>query len=565
MAREIFHPYERVVWHLTEQLAETADISALARLQTVTARLLAKQSKTVSLSRYKARGLTAGNQAQLDRMQAMKDAVANGLSQSNGDVTAYPERVAIWPLDDNEKAVGSLPKGSGWFGKESPTHVFRSRSGEIKFGYFESSEPPDEGVARVVMHSQIPVAQTMPVKSSWAWMVGVAAVVLFIFAMGSAFGTGHLLGKTYDVIRLAQNDPEDRLSTALVQLCEGQGAGAQSGLCVKDGDIGDALAECTSEMIVETPLDDDEKLVFQNRCHIVWETALHLADASDFQPKGGFGAALHGVTEFITGAFTFGRFRAETIAQNLTVSISPFYLMSVAALVLLFAALGLGTSGRPSGVFVSPQNRVSLSRIQVTAWTTVLLSGFATYAAFNIGVVGAQWLDVFGEAEPSSDDTLFPKLASWTWAVLGIAVASPLASGLIKGQKSNLSESEIQEVQAAETQHAFRLGALSVNAFPGQATIADIFFGEDTFNFTRVDISRTQLVIITLILLYTYASWLIMSMGNITRVQILEAFPRAQPVLETFPNPGPTYVGLLALTHGAYIFGKLQDGKPVDE
>jgi hypothetical protein len=246
------------------------------------------------------------------------------------------------------------------------------------------------------------------------------------------------------------------------------------------------------------------------------------------------------------------------------------------SLILLFVALGYASSGKVFGVFISPQNRVSLARIQVTAWTIVLLSAFATYAGFNIGTMGAQWQEVFGPVVPSGDsqttenasalnnDTLFPRLQEWTWAVLGITIASPLASALIKGQKTNQTDADVKEVRDAEAQHAFRFGALAANASPSSASIADIFFGEDAFNFKRVDISRTQLVIITLILLYTYSGWLIMSMGNITRLQILEAFPNAQPVLASFPEPGAVFVGLLGLTHGAYIFGKFQPGNPPD-
>ena len=55
---------------------------------------------------------------------------------------------------------------------------------------------------------------------------------------------------------------------------------------------------------------------------------------------------------------------------------------------MLILARGLATTGTWFGALVDNRNRVSLSRVQMLAWTVVLLGGYVVVGAFNVALLG---------------------------------------------------------------------------------------------------------------------------------------------------------------------------------
>src|SRR4051794_33065279 len=59
-------------------------------------------------------------------------------------------------------------------------------------------------------------------------------------------------------------------------------------------------------------------------------------------------------------------------------------LITAACMIGLIALIGSGMNGRPAGVLIDSRNRVSLSKLQATSWTIVVLSGLATIFAAKL-------------------------------------------------------------------------------------------------------------------------------------------------------------------------------------
>ena len=61
---------------------------------------------------------------------------------------------------------------------------------------------------------------------------------------------------------------------------------------------------------------------------------------------------------------------------------------------MLILAGGLATTGTWFGALVDNRNRVSLSRVQMLAWTVVLLGGYVVVGAFNVALLGSAVRDL---------------------------------------------------------------------------------------------------------------------------------------------------------------------------
>ncbi|MEL7139048.1 MAG: hypothetical protein AAFP67_08355, partial [Pseudomonadota bacterium] len=155
-----------------------------------------------------------------------------------------------------------------------------------------------------------------------------------------------------------------------------------------------------------------------------------------------------------------------------------------------------------------------------------------------------------------------PKFEGWAWAVMGIAIASPLLSSLVKGWKEGEKPPTGNAAPAGrEPVLDLNLKPLKKNDAAAEASITDLFYGEDANNYTRLDITRTQHVIITALLLTIYTAWLAASMSGLSTEQLIGAFPKATPIFSAFPAPGETFTALLFLTHAAYVAGKWQPAR----
>lgn len=541
MQPEVQRPYTEVVWYQSERLEKDPDPAELARFQTAFAYLLT-QSKDL-VKRLPHRRLAARDVEEMVRLDAAKTAVSKGVSDPPNLANPLPTSIALWPIDSAGKAEGNLPEGSGWVGTAKPKFIFRDRTGERQLGYFEHLSPRPAGVPLVLTAFEHPPAAPQSPKKFRGAAAALLGLFIFVVAMGSTIKTGGEIAEAYRTITVAHQDVTQEFVGNLESYCK-----TTNNFC-EGKPAKTVLADC-APVIAPPNKAAADATEMSLLCSAVWDEALkhkstHTPDDAKDKAAG-----------FITWIFTFAHKTGESMAISDRVSVVPYFFASILGLLLLFAGLGLGTCGKPTGIAISKQNRLSLSLLQVVLWTVIILSAYATFCAFNVGAMGATWL-VKAPADPTKTVSLFPQLEPWAWGVMGIVIASPSLSALIKGSKQDTGD-DGDDDDAGQTTSPLnlKLGQLSRNMSPTQASFLDIFMGEDTANAAQLDISRAQNVIITSLLLFTFTGWLIQLMGSIEMSAVLSAFVEGTPILSKFPEPGSTFAALLALTHATYLAGK---------
>lgn len=221
------------------------------------------------------------------------------------------------------------------------------------------------------------------------------------------------------------------------------------------------------------------------------------------------------------------------------------------------------------GWLVNEQYRVSLSRLQMSLWTVVILSCFTV--AVSINIKHGLGIDALGVA-----------IQAELWTAMGISTASLVGSPLILSGKKRKSRStrrgdlpqetkkidEDRDETIAErirTVFAERPGALVnreggtreskdlvANRFdgvvyrnenPAEASLAELFTGEEVSNFDVVDLTRLQAFFFTVVLVLTYA------------FNAVSYLAKADTVTE-LPSLGASGLSLLAISTGVYLTGK---------
>ena len=213
--------------------------------------------------------------------------------------------------------------------------------------------------------------------------------------------------------------------------------------------------------------------------------------------------------------------------------------VSILALLSMFGVVaGHGVTGLWLGLLIDTRNKVSLSRLQMTLWTILILSGFLAAVITNIDG---------GQPEPLSI-AIPPEL----WLLMGISTTSLIGSPLIVGIKKNRTVSEDEKARVLgqlsrqsinPAQVAIR-GQLVVNENAEAARIADLFQGAETGNAGQLDLGKLQMFFFTLVLLFAYGTALAAlfktSGGKIT----------ALPAMDT------GMLALLAISHAGYLVNK---------
>jgi hypothetical protein len=212
---------------------------------------------------------------------------------------------------------------------------------------------------------------------------------------------------------------------------------------------------------------------------------------------------------------------------------------------LLLAAFtivaGQGITGLWRGLLIDERNKISLSRLQVTLWAIVVLSGFLTAALSNLA-----------SGQPSPLSIAIPREI---WLLMGISTTSLVASPLIKntkkakaadpgeiGQTSSLLAKQMGvDTVEGKVDHQ---GQLVVNKSFEDATWSDLFKGEETGNAAHLDLGKVQMFYFTLILVLAYA------------VALGTAFAGSSPGISEFPSVDSSMVALLGISHGGYLTNK---------
>jgi hypothetical protein len=212
------------------------------------------------------------------------------------------------------------------------------------------------------------------------------------------------------------------------------------------------------------------------------------------------------------------------------------------AMTIYLLFLGRWICGRPLGALVNERNLMSLSRFQMLAWTILLLSAFFTVALKRLHVLSANHAAV----------PLNIAMVWQLWALMGISATSLVGTPLLLSPKAtqspdpksiNKTASLLNEPAAAI--QANSQGNLYANAKMSDASLMDMFQGDEVGDTAYVDVSKLQMFYFTVIAILAYAYALYAAMGNIYPQ---EGFP--------MPVPSDTLVGLLGISHAAYLTSK---------
>lgn len=516
-----------------------------------------------------------------------------------------PQQAALWQIDAEGRPMSdaSQPDRSppSWIFHPSARQAgeFSDRAG-LRYRLFELVDPPPAGqLGYTSSYSKTGLSVrvfTVPATTRWwAWGIGIVASALFVFGGFLAAKTGGtdgairgMLGDTarqYDIVlKLARNCVADQtlfpklkrracgflddgkgnyvIPAAVTAAAESPGqttaaapvpdaapaAGAAPNAApAKDvrafgGTVGETLAlirKClnvglaipAAEQKAPPPDADAAAADEAASCQLIARSA---ADLVPIKAEASF---LDDLIAMVTGA--------KHVAG--TRSILPQLVCALLGIAGLAVALGLGTKGRCMGIWIDKRYRVSLARAQVTLWTVVALAGFATIALYNIGL-GAP--------------VAFPAIPASIAAALGIAYASPVISALILNSKGLEGLTTIGGAGRDATDFANRGAFLSATSpilesrtYPSDASIADVFLGEQTSDANDVDISRLQNVILTATLVLGYLAMLIETVLSIPAEDILSGLPH-------LPEPGAAFAAVLLVSHATYLGTKAYKTSP---
>jgi hypothetical protein len=205
--------------------------------------------------------------------------------------------------------------------------------------------------------------------------------------------------------------------------------------------------------------------------------------------------------------------------------------------------LGLGVEDYPKwyGVLIDKnRNRTSLSRLQVTLWTMVIISAYLSVALIRTmpGALDSPASDCqetnVQDCLPQPLNIAFP---NEIWLALGISTISFAGSSLIKNNKRNKSTVDLQNTQTAIVPYKDQTPQLR-----------DIFYGDDEGNRDSIDLSKVQMFFFTVTLITVY----IFAIGSFITDETLI---RAPDIFE-FPAFSTSMTIILGISHAGYLFIK---------
>jgi hypothetical protein len=214
---------------------------------------------------------------------------------------------------------------------------------------------------------------------------------------------------------------------------------------------------------------------------------------------------------------------------------------TMAILVGLTMVIGLGLTGSWLGVLVDSRNRLSFSRLQLLAWTVLVLPAASTAMLAN--VAGSQ---------PDPLDVTIPRTV---WLLMGLSTTSLAATPLIRSTKEARPPNAEQRARTLGVLAARRggsgadatlstVGQVVVNVRPQDARLSDLFAGEEVGSAAYLDLGKVQLCYVTLILILAYAAALVALFGSDT------------PRIAALPELDSGLIALLGISHAGYLTTK---------
>jgi hypothetical protein len=221
------------------------------------------------------------------------------------------------------------------------------------------------------------------------------------------------------------------------------------------------------------------------------------------------------------------------------------YVAMLALLVAELAVIGWVITGRPSGVFIDNRNRISLSRLQASAWTIVILAAFATAAAYNAAVA------VFEGGVVSSLAITIPSELLLAMGMSATSLVATPALLSIKTQQTPQKDAEAKAQVRVAAPITSDGNLLKKTALPG-ASWDDIVTGEELGNAGTADLGKIQQLLISLLLLGSYAAY------------VYAQFSGSSERITDLPGLDKSFVWLLGISHASYLAYKAAPHSPSD-
>ncbi|HMD88276.1 MAG TPA: hypothetical protein VKF38_03855 [Anaerolineaceae bacterium] len=225
------------------------------------------------------------------------------------------------------------------------------------------------------------------------------------------------------------------------------------------------------------------------------------------------------------------------------------WIISMILLVLFIFVIGHGITGHIWGFLVDDRFMMSMSRLQSFLWTVVILSAFLISGIMNVA-----------RGDPHPLEIAIP---TQIWLVMGISAASLVGSPLIRDNKEKLKPEEKEmgknfkalslqtginaKPNKIDTESSNGLmtnqGLEVINTRIEDASISDLFRGEETGNCVLLDLGKIQVFFFTVLIVLVYAS-------------ALGALFQSSSAIHSFPALDDSTIALLGISHATYLVNK---------
>ena len=177
---------------------------------------------------------------------------------------------------------------------------------------------------------------------------------------------------------------------------------------------------------------------------------------------------------------------------------------------------GRGITGSWRGILIDHRYKIDLARLQLMAWTVLILSALFTSVLDNIAG---------GSATPLSID-----IPSELWILMGISTASAVSAPLLMDREKT-GDAASQSSPVAR------------NASFAAARWGDLLTGDETGRTETVDFGKLQMFFLSFILIISYGA-------------AIAAMLKGTKVIDTLPTVDDGMNVLLGITHTGYLATK---------
>ncbi|MGJ4951493.1 hypothetical protein [Bradyrhizobium sp. HKCCYLS20291] len=515
-----------------------------------------------------------------ERAEAMRQAVSSGIATGKFNGLDLPKRAVLWEVTatgEPRETDARLPRWAEWIklGPVARTFDFKvdgDSTGRVFRLYESDAEAGVDAISFVSGFTQsgIPRLNQKTSGVSGPWLVGGLATILFFWMIITLGWTGRTVAQARDLMNGSPPEYAATVVKSVLKTCtdssqpqqpgsnEAQltfvpactGPGAPDPQSRNEDGVAQALRNC-----LVPPKNTPALLSTSLFCRIAWRAAAERANSPEMTtlpwPFGGLLLTVSGWAAKPSGA---------TASISIVLPLIGFWL----SIALLGGALGWGTKGSIFGIWINAQNRISLARMQVSLWTITVLGGYAALALLNIGELADSIREFYIKASNGAETLpqAFPDIPAMILAALGISVASPMISSLIKtysnGPSVDVQDGSMSTDASGIGRFADRSGDgnLEVRPLAAQASLVDLFTGETENDKNRVDVARLQNVVITFILISSYATLLFGFARDIAPTTIVRALDMSAALFPSLPDPGGTFTTLLAASHATYLLSK---------